>query len=101
MFENYFHALFVFFGTSILWLILFAFVVDVLTVRETLHLIPEADMLATDTKLFPDYAYCPIIEANRRPKNAKLQFVALVTTKPEVKPGMRLEWKVVDRSGEV
>jgi len=47
-------------------------------VRETLYLIPEEQMKATDDKLFPDYAYCPLNEARLRPKDAKVQFVVLV-----------------------
>ena len=76
-------------------------VVKVLTVAETLHLIPEADMLATDTKMFPDYAYCAIKDSRKHPKDAKIQFVALIASKPEVCPDQRLTWRGIDRTGEV
>ncbi|KAK5453594.1 hypothetical protein LTS15_006780 [Exophiala xenobiotica] len=49
----------------------------VFTVQETLHLIPESEMLITDGDAFPEYEYCPINESKLRPKNAKIQFVAL------------------------
>jgi hypothetical protein len=75
--------------------------VKVLTVPETLHLIPEADMRAVDDKNFPDYAYCPINQSRKHRKDAKIQFVALIVSKPEVGPDKRLQWKVVDRTGEV
>ncbi|KIX05426.1 uncharacterized protein Z518_06298 [Rhinocladiella mackenziei CBS 650.93] len=71
----------------------------VLTVQETLHLIPESEMLAIDDKAFPDYEYCAINESRNRPKDAKIQFVALVTSKPVVGPGQRLRWTVADRTG--
>jgi hypothetical protein len=70
-------------------------------VPETLHLIPQADMLAVDDKNFPDYAYCSVNESRKHRKDAKIQFVALIVTKPEVGPNQRLQWKVVDRTGEV
>ncbi|KAK7897110.1 hypothetical protein LTR67_004999 [Exophiala xenobiotica] len=70
----------------------------VFTVQETLHLIPESEMLITDGDAFPEYEYCPINESKLRPKNAKIQFVALVTSRPVV-VGQRLQWTVADRTG--
>ena len=58
-------------------------------------------MLAIDDKNFPDYAYCPVNESRKHRKDAKIQFVALIVNKPEVGPDQRLQWKVVDRTGEV
>jgi hypothetical protein len=58
-------------------------------------------MLAVDNKNFPDYAYCPINQSRKHRKDAKIQFVALIVSKPEVGPDKRLQWKVVDRTGEV
>lgn len=58
-------------------------------------------MLAIDDKNFPDYAYCPVNESRKHRKDAKIQFVALIASKPEVGPDQRLQWKVVDRTGEV
>ncbi len=85
-----------------------------LSVPETLHLIPQSEMgeLATDTRNFPHYAYCPLSESRIRPKDAKIQFVALITNKPEVTPGKvnpktgkvdgsKLVWTVADRTGTV
>jgi hypothetical protein len=58
-------------------------------------------MLAVDDKNFPEYAYCPVNESRKHRKDAKIQFVALIVSKPEVGPDQRLQWKVVDRTGEV
>jgi hypothetical protein len=57
-------------------------------------------MLAIDTKRYPDYKYCALKEARNCPKDAKLQFVALIASKPEVTEPDTLTWKVVDRSGK-
>lgn len=70
------------------------------SVRETLHLIPEAEMLAIDTKSYADYQYCALRDARLQRKNDKLQFVALVSSKPELTKPNILSWRVVDRSGE-
>lgn len=75
--------------------------VEVLTVTETLHLIPEEQMRETDTTNFAAYAYCPINESRNRPKDAKVQFVALILDKPKVEPGQKLTWMVADRTGVV
>lgn len=75
--------------------------VTVFTVRETLHLIPEDQMMAIDKKNFPDYEYCPVSESSRRRKDAKIQFVALILEKPKISEGKRLTWTVADRSGVV
>lgn len=53
-------------------------VVTVLSVRETLYLIPEEQMKKIDDKLFADYVYCPVNESRLHSKDAKIQFVALV-----------------------
>ena len=74
--------------------------VTAFTVLETLHLIPESELLAVDDKAFPDYEYCPISESKNRPKDAKIQFVAIVTSRPVV-AGQRLQWTVADRTGTV
>ena len=52
--------------------------VTVLSVRETLHLIPEEQMKKIDDQLYPHYAYCPVSESRVHSKDAKIQFVALV-----------------------
>lgn len=57
-------------------------------------------MLITDSDAFPEYQYCPINESKQHPKNAKIQFVALVTSRPVV-VGQRLQWTVADRTGTV
>lgn len=68
--------------------------------------------LATNSRHFPHYAYCPLSESRIRPKEAKIQFVALITSKPQVTPGKvnpktgkveggKLVWTVADRSGTV
>lgn len=72
---------------------------SVLTIHESLYLIPKEQMLKVDNKLFPDYAYCPLSEAKSQPKDAKLQFVALILTKPQIVDGKKLIWTVADRSG--
>ena len=69
--------------------------------QEQLHLIPEADMLATDDLLFPDYAYTSIADSRKHPKDGRIQFVALIVNKPTVTKDQRLTWRVVDRTGEV
>jgi len=66
-----------------------------------LYLIPESDMRVTDDQCFPDYAYCAISDSHKQPKDAKIQFVALIASKPQVGKDQRLHWKVVDRTGEV
>jgi hypothetical protein len=58
-------------------------------------------MLVMDKKSFPDYAYCPIAESRNRPKDAKIQFVAVITSKPTIGAGNRLSWTVADHSGVV
>lgn len=58
-------------------------------------------MLVRDTKSFPDYAYCPINESRLHPKNAKIQFVAIVLTRPVVSADQKLTWSVADRTGVV
>ena len=50
---------------------------------------------------FKDYAYCAIADARKHPKNAKIQFVALILTKPEIGPDQRLHWQVMDKTGTV
>ena len=75
-------------------------IVTVLSVRETLHLIPESEMLARDTKSYGDYKYCALTEARKHRKDAKLQFIVLIASKPELTEPNIVTWKVVDRSGE-
>jgi hypothetical protein len=58
-------------------------------------------MLAIDDENFPDYTYCPINQSHKHRKDAKIQFVALIVSKPKVGADKRLQWKVVDRTGEV
>lgn len=74
--------------------------VTVLTIRETLYLISEAEMKKADTR-FSNYAYCPISQVDSTPKNAKIQLVCLVLDKPQIKDGNRLTWSVADRTGIV
>lgn len=74
--------------------------VTVLSVRETLYLIPEGEMLATDTISYPDYRYCALKDARKCLKDTKIQFVALIASKPELTEPNTLTWKVVDRSGK-
>jgi hypothetical protein len=67
---------------------------------DTVHLIPASDFLATDTTNFPDYAYCPISASRSRPKDAKIQFVAVITAKPVLaSEGNKLTWSVADKTG--
>jgi len=70
-------------------------------VAETLHLIPEKEMLAIDEKSFPGYAYCAIADSRKHGKDARIQFVALITSKPATGPDGRLHWTVTDRTGTV
>lgn len=74
--------------------------VTVLSVRETLHLIPEYEMLEIDTKNYADYKYCALMDARHQCKTSKVQFVALVASKPELTEPNKLTWRVVDRSGK-
>lgn len=73
---------------------------QVVTVPERLHLIPEEDMLAVDEVNFPRHVYCPLNAMPEQAKDAKVQNVVLILNKPQVKPGRRAEWKVMDRTGE-
>lgn len=68
---------------------------------ETLHLIPEKEMLAIDEKSFPGYGYCAIADSRKYGRDAKIQFVALITSKPAVGKDGRLHWTVTDRTGTV
>lgn len=72
----------------------------VFSVRESLHLIPESEMLEIDTKNYAEYEYCALMDARKQSKTAKVQFVALVASKPELTEPNKLTWRVVDRSGE-
>ena len=81
-------------------LLLMILSVTVLSIRETLYLIPESEMLAIDTFNYPDYKYCALGEARKHHKAARIQFVALIASKPEVTESNKLTWKVVDRSGK-
>lgn len=58
-------------------------------------------MLAVDDKSFPDYAYCAIADSRKHTKDKKIQFVALITSKPAVGADGRLHWTVTDRTGIV
>jgi hypothetical protein len=58
-------------------------------------------MRAIDDENFPDYTYCPINQSHKHRKDAKIQFVALIVSKPKVSADKRLQWRVVDRTGEV
>jgi hypothetical protein len=64
-------------------------------------LIPEREMLAVDHKSFPGYAYCAIADSRKHKKDDKIQFVALITSKPSVGTDGRLHWTVSDRTGTV
>lgn len=75
--------------------------VTVLTVCETLYLIPEAKMREIDVKLFPEYKYSTISDSRSLPKDAKIQFVGLIVTKPQVTAGKKLVWTVADKTGVV
>ena len=57
-------------------------------------------MLEIDPMVYKDYKYCALKDARKHPKDAKLQFVALIASKPEVTEPKTLTWKVVDRSGK-
>ncbi|KAF7502191.1 hypothetical protein GJ744_006761 [Endocarpon pusillum] len=72
----------------------------VFSVRETLHLIPISEMLEIDPVVYKEYKYCSLKDASKHRKDAKLQFVALIASKPELTEPNTLTWKVVDRSGE-
>jgi len=56
-------------------------------------------MKAIDKNWFPGYAYCPIVDCRKRPKDAKIQIVALITSKPTIGAGKKLHWTVADRTG--
>lgn len=75
--------------------------VSVLTIRETLYLIPKEQLVKPDTKTFPDYAYCPISETQLHSKDAKIQFVGLILDKPQIQEGKKLAWRVADHTGMV
>lgn len=57
-------------------------------------------MLEIDTKNYADYKYCALMDARDQNKTSKVQFVALVASKPELTEPNKLTWKVVDRSGK-
>lgn len=56
-------------------------------------------MLAVD-KQFPDYEYCAIADHQIKPRGAKIQFVALIVSRP-VLNGQKLSWTVADKTGIV
>lgn len=59
-------------------------------------------MHACNTELFPDYAYCAIADNSRHSPAERLQFVAVITSKPVVSPeGSKLTWTVADKTGVV
>ena len=58
-------------------------------------------MHAVDNENFPDYTYCAINQSYKHRKDDKIQFVALIVSKPKVGADKRLQWRVVDRTGEV
>lgn len=82
-------------------------IVKALKVKETLHLISDDKMhqiddFAHDWDIeFRKYEYCPIGEIHKRPKDAKIQIVALILSKPTIQPGKKLKWQVVDKTGVV
>ncbi|KIW22541.1 uncharacterized protein PV07_12419 [Cladophialophora immunda] len=72
----------------------------VLSPTEHVHLIPKAKLQAVDKQNFGDYKYCPIADTKSHPKDAKIQFVVVIVTKPVVVPNtQRLQWTVADKSG--
>ncbi|RMZ76283.1 hypothetical protein DV737_g4882, partial [Chaetothyriales sp. CBS 132003] len=71
----------------------------VISVPETLHLIPQSEMRAFDHKAFPDFDYCAIADNKYRPLDAKLVFVVLITSKPKVSRSKVVTWTVADRTG--
>jgi len=72
---------------------------EAFTVEETLHLISQSELSATDKKTYSDFEYCPINECANRPKDAKIQFVAIITSRPVVGSDGRLHWTVADKTG--
>lgn len=76
-------------------------IVTAFTPHETIHLIDPAELQVVDSKRFPDYKYCPIAESKLRPQDAKVQFVAIVLSRPVLGPDQKLTWTVADRSGVV
>ncbi|KAJ9614278.1 hypothetical protein H2200_002414 [Cladophialophora chaetospira] len=67
---------------------------------EHIYLLTQAKLQVTDKKQYPDYEYCSLSDIKNQPKDAKIQFGVVITSKPVVVPGtQRLHWTVADKSG--
>lgn len=58
-------------------------------------------MQEIDTVLFPDYKYCSIADAHTQPKDAKIQFVTIILSKPQIAEKNKVVWTVADKTGIV
>lgn len=69
---------------------------------EHIFLLTQAKLQVTDGKHYPEYEYCSLGNIKNRPKDAKIQFGVVITSKPVLVPGtQRLHWTVADKSGTV
>lgn len=78
--------------------------VKILAPAETVHILPDGDLQVKKSKSFSNFEYCPLNRVNYREKDAKIQCVCLITSKPEVVPdkGTRaICFTVADKSGQV
>ncbi|EXJ69423.1 uncharacterized protein A1O5_07459 [Cladophialophora psammophila CBS 110553] len=79
---------------------IYSWLFTVLSPTEHVHLLPIAKLQAVDKQHFADYDYCAIADTKSHSKDAKIQFVAVIVTKPVVIPNtQRLQWTVADKSG--
>ncbi|KIW93421.1 uncharacterized protein Z519_06026 [Cladophialophora bantiana CBS 173.52] len=79
---------------------IYSWLFTVFSPTEHVHLIPIAKLQAVDKQHFADYEYCAIADTKSYSKDAKIQFVAVIVTKPVVIPNtQRLQWTVADKSG--
>ncbi|RMZ89755.1 hypothetical protein DV736_g3009, partial [Chaetothyriales sp. CBS 134916] len=77
----------------------YRWLLNILSIQETLHLITESEMRAFDPKAFPGFNYCAIADFKHHPLDAKLVFVVLIMSKPKVSHSKVITWTVADRTG--
>ncbi|EXJ54362.1 hypothetical protein A1O7_09701 [Cladophialophora yegresii CBS 114405] len=67
---------------------------------EHIYFLTQAKLQVTDHKNYPEYQYCQLGDIKKQPKDAKIQFGVVITSKPVLVPGtQRLHWTVADKSG--
>jgi hypothetical protein len=74
----------------------------VIPATEHIFLLTQAKLQVRDKHYLPGYEFCTLAEIKNKPKDAKIQFGVVITSKPVVVPNtQRLHWTVADKSGTV